>query len=213
MLKQNKWKILISTLVILIPMLVGCLLWKQLPDTITTHFGADNAPDGFSSKAFTVFGIPSIMAALHLFCIVMTSADPKQKNIGKKPLGFVFWIIPTISLLVFSLIYANAMGAEVNVGFIILLFMGVFFILIGNLLPKAKQNYSFGLKLPWALNDSENWNRTHRFAGWCTVLSGVVTLLTAYWHNPWIFFGVLLFAVLAPVVYSYVIYKRKEKSA
>ncbi|MCI8620096.1 MAG: DUF1648 domain-containing protein [Oscillospiraceae bacterium] len=208
MLKQNKWKILITTLVILIPMLIGCLLWKQLPSAVITHWGANNEADGFSSKAFAVFGMPAILAALHLLCIVMTAADPKQKNIGTKPLGLVFWIIPSITLLIFSIIYAGAMGVQVNVGFFVILLIGVFFILLGNLLPKTKQNYTFGLKLPWTLNDPENWNRTHRFAGWCMVLAGVIILLTAYWQNLWIFLGVLLLAVFAPVAYSFIYYKR-----
>lgn len=208
MLKQNKWKILITTLVILIPMLIGCLLWKQLPSAVITHWGVNNEANGFSSKAFAVFGMPAILAALHLFCIVMTAADPKQKNIGAKPLGLVFWIIPSITLLIFSIIYASAMGVQVNVGFFVILLIGVLFILLGNLLPKTKQNYTFGLKLPWTLNNPENWQHTHRFAGWCMVLAGIIIMLTAYWHNPWIFFGILLLAVLAPVVYSFIYYKR-----
>lgn len=208
MLKQNKWKILLTTLVILIPMLIGCLLWKQLPSTMPTHWGVNNEANGFSSKAFAVFGIPTILAALHLFCILITAADPKQKNIGAKPLGLVFWIIPSLTLVIFFLLYANALGQAVNIAFVVNLFMGLLFILLGNLIPKAKQNYTFGLKLPWTLNDPENWNRTHRFAGWCMVLAGIVILLTAYWHNPWIFFGVVFLAVLAPVVYSFIYYKR-----
>lgn len=149
MLKENKWKILITTLIVLLPILVGCLLWDRLPDTIATHFGVDNEPNGFSSKAFAVFGLPGIMAALHLFCLVATAVDPKQKNIGKKALGIVFWIMPAISLIMCTMTYAIALGIKVDVGFVALMLIGLELIILGNRMPKAKQNYSFGHQDPW----------------------------------------------------------------
>ena len=32
MIKENKWKIIITTLVVLLPMLAGIILWPKLPD-------------------------------------------------------------------------------------------------------------------------------------------------------------------------------------
>lgn len=212
MLKQNKAKLIISSLATLIPMLIGCILWSRLPDKIATHFGVDNAPDGFNSKVFTVFGMPLILLALHLICLISTSADPKNKNIGKKPLGIVFWIIPSMALLVQSVIYANALGSAVNIGFIVSLFMGILLIVLGNLMPKAKQNYTFGTKLPWTLDDSENWNKTNRLGGWCMVIAGVFIAATSFLHNPWIFLPPLILAAIIPIVYSYVYYKKHKKN-
>ena len=34
-------------------MFIGIALWGKLPDTIATHFGADNVANGWSSKPFT----------------------------------------------------------------------------------------------------------------------------------------------------------------
>lgn len=211
MLRQNKWKILLTTLIILIPIPVGCMLWNRLPDTVATHFGVDNAANGWSSKPFAVFGIPGMMAALHLFCLIVTSMDPKQKNIGKKPLGILFWILPCMSLLMSTVIYGNALDVKMDVGFLVCLFMGIFLVIMGNVLPKVKQNYSFGIKLPWTLNDSENWKHTNRFGGWCIVVAGIAIIVTSLWHNPWFFFGIVFAAVAAPMVYSYGYEKRHSR--
>lgn len=208
MLKQNKGKVIISTLIILLPMVAGCLLWKQLPGTLATHFDADNTPNGFSSKAFAVFGMPAILAALHLLCLVLTSADPKMKNIGSKPLSIAFWICPMISLLAGSLIYAQGLGKKINVGFVCCLFIGVLLVVLGNYLPKSKQNYSFGIKVPWTLHDSENWNHTHRVAGWSTAIAGVLIIITSFWHQIYLFFFLIAAAILIPLVYSYWYYRR-----
>ncbi|MBQ7799714.1 MAG: SdpI family protein [Oscillospiraceae bacterium] len=211
MIRQNKLKTVVSTLAILLPILVGVILWDKLPETIATHFGADNTANGWNSKGFTVFGIPLVMAALHLFCLVVTSLDPKYKNIGKKPLGMVFWIIPSVSLVVMSVIYAMALGIKIEVGFVVLLLMGVIFIIMGNVMPKAKQNYTFGIKIPWTLNDEDNWNKTHRIAGFCMVIAGLITLVTAFLQSPFILISALILALAVPMIYSYIHYKKHKK--
>ena len=49
-LKENKGKIILSTFLTMVPMLIGLILWNQLPDSMTTHWGADGAADGRSES-------------------------------------------------------------------------------------------------------------------------------------------------------------------
>ena len=58
--------------------------------------------------------------------------------------------------------------------------MGLVFIIIGNYLPKCKQNYTVGIKLPWTLNSEENWNKTHRLAGYVFMLCGIMQIVDVY---------------------------------
>ena len=84
MIKENKKMLLITLGIILLPIIMGLLLWNQLPDTVVTHWGANNQPDGYSSKGFAVIGLPAILSAAHLICIISVSIDPKAKNINGK---------------------------------------------------------------------------------------------------------------------------------
>ena len=59
-MKSYKKTIIITTLITLLPILFGLALWNKLPDTIATHWGADGQANGWSSKAFAVFGLPCI---------------------------------------------------------------------------------------------------------------------------------------------------------
>ena len=52
MIRQHKKMILLTSIVTLLPIFIGLFLWKQLPDTVATHFGTDNQPNGYSSKEF-----------------------------------------------------------------------------------------------------------------------------------------------------------------
>ena len=49
MLRKHRVLIIITSLITLLPILVGILCWNRLPDTIATHFASDGTPNGFSS--------------------------------------------------------------------------------------------------------------------------------------------------------------------
>lgn len=215
MLKNNKWKVILSSILILLPVLAGLLLWEQLPETMITHFGADGNPDGAMKKAAAVFVLPLILLAVHLLCLVFTTLDKSQKNQNKKALGIVFWIIPCISLFVNGILYAVALEKTWSVSIALPLLMGTAFLFIGNYMPKITQNRTLGIKIYWTLHNEENWNKTHRFAGKLWVVCGVAMLLCVFLPLMWMFGAtmiLLLAAVILPMVYSYRLYTAHRKA-
>lgn len=210
MLKKYRWQLIITTVIILLPILAGLILWDKLPEQMPTHFNSDGVADGFSSKAFAVFGLPGILLAAHWICILATNADPKRKNIHGKALALIFWICPAVSVLGEFAIYSYAMGSKIDVSRIILIFVSLVFIIIGNYMPKFQQSYTMGIKLPWTLNDPENWNATHRMAGKLWVIGGIVMLLGAFTGSMVPFIVIAALLVLIPTIYSYVYYVRHK---
>ena len=208
MFKNNKARVIITSLITLLPTLLGVIIWQKLPETVATHFGANNEANGWSSKPFTVFAIPLILLGLHLLCLFLTSFDPKSDNIGEKSKKLVFWIIPLTSVVIFTAIYANALGIKLDVGMICIIFMGVLYIVLGNFLPKTKQNHVFGVRLPWTLSDEENWNKTHRVAGFCMVIAGILAILTSFLRNFVLFMIITALAAMIPIIFSFVYYQK-----
>ena len=82
------------------------------------------------------------------------------------------------------------------------------FVILGNYLPKMKQSYTVGIKLPWTLNSEENWYRTHRFAGVVFMLAGMIVLVAGFIEQIWIVLAIIFAAAMIPSVYSYVLYKK-----
>ena len=211
MLKNNKWKIILSSILILLPILFGLLLWRQLPDTMITHWGGDGSADGTMRKGVAIFVLPLIFLALHLLALVFTSLDKSQKAQNKKAMGLIFWIIPGVSLFVTGMFYAIALEKTENIQLLLPLIMGLMFLLIGNYMPKVSQNRTLGIKIYWTLHNEENWNKTHRFAGKLWVICGFVLFLCALLPMKWMLgacVAVLLAAVIAPFLYSYLIYRK-----
>ena len=94
--------------------------------------------------------------------------------------------------------------------------IGVMFIGLGNYMPKLKQNYTIGIKVPWTLNSEENWNMTHRMAGKLYVVAGVISIIIALLNNVLsdevtiiIFMVVFLVTGIGSVAYSFWLYKVK----
>ena len=208
MIKKH-WKTLVVTsIIILLPIVAGLVLWNDLPEKIPTHWNAAGEVDGWSSKAFAVFGLPLILLAAQWLCALSTAADPKKQNHSQKVYQLVLWIIPVIGLLLGVITCATALGKAVPVEVVLPVFMGLVFTVIGNYLPKCKQNYTIGIKIPWTLSSEENWNRTHRFAGRLWLVCGLVIMLTGFFGGFWIFFGIVLVMVLAPLAYSYLLHRK-----
>lgn len=210
--KEHKGSILITSIIILLPILIGLLLWNKLPNEIATHFGANGEADGWSSKGFAVFGLPLFILACHLLCCAGTCADPKNQRIGDKIFKLILWICPLVSLFCAVSIYGYALGMNTNVDTIGKLFVGVIFIVIGNYLPKCRQNYTVGIKLPWTLHNEENWNRTHRMAGWLWMCCGVVFMLLVFvkFDDIWLVLALIAVMVLVPTAYSFIYYLKHK---
>lgn len=211
MIKNNRSTMILTSLVILLPILIGLLLWNQLPSELVTHWDAKGTPNGWSPKWFAVIGLPLILLALHWLCATITSADPKSRYLNRKMVTLVLWICPIVSLFCAIMVYAEALNIHLNVELFGSVFTGAVFIMIGNYLPKCQQNYTVGIKLPWTLNSKENWNRTHRFAGPVWVICGVILILAMFMRSEMMFVTVVLAAVLIPTLYSYLYYRKYEK--
>ena len=214
MLKANKKTLIIASIVTILPIFIGLLVWDRLPDVMATHFGMDNEANGWNSKAFAVFGLPLFLLAMEWIAAVVTSQDPRRQNISPKMFTLVLWIIPMVSVVCGAAIYTYNLGMKVDISFFAMLFTGLLFIVIGNYLPKARQNYTIGIKIPWTLADEENWNRTHRAAGHLWVAGGILMVLaalTGFSGIRW-FFVILAVMTIVPCLYSYWIYARGKNA-
>ena len=208
MIKKNLKTLIITSVVILLPVLAGILLWNQLPDPMPSHWNASGEVDDWSSKPFAIFGLPLILLAAQWLCVLGTAADPKKNNHPQKILHLVLWIIPVLSVVMHTVVYLTALGYGVRMEVVMPVLIGVVFTIIGNYLPKCKQNYTIGIKIPWTLNNEENWNKTHRFAGWLWTFCGIAIMFTGFFGGFWVFLPITLLMVLVPVLYSYLLHRK-----
>ena len=213
-MKNKKTYWLLTAAITLLPILLGLLLWNQLPDKLPTHFGVDGAADGFSGKGFAVFGLPLLMLFFHGVIYFATRLDKQNRGHNEKVMNLVGLIFPTMSIVNSDVIYSLALGKELNLTMLLFPLLGLLFIAIGNWLPKIKQNTTLGIKIRWTLYSEENWNKTHRFAGFVWVIGGVIFCLMGFVPGKMLVFllplQIILLAVM-PMVYSWLLAKKQQR--
>ena len=192
-------------------MLIGIIYWEQLPDMMATHWNMNNEVDGTMPKAMVVYGLPAIMLAVHLLCVFAHKIDPKHQNHSEKMLNLMMWISPAVSILGNYTMYSIALGNNIDMSFTSTFFMGILFVIIGNYLPKCTPNYTIGIKLPWTLDNEDNWYKTHRFAGYVWMGAGLASIMCAFLGAANIMFVVLLIAAIVPTIYSYLLFRKQKK--
>ena len=134
---------------------------------------------GLVILAGILVGFTSIQGKwLNVFFIVMQCAlvtiifyDNRNRQQSRKVIGMTIWIIPVITLIYNGIARLVNMGADTENLFMALIYYGtgLMFMVIGNYLPKVKQNNTIGIRVVWTLQDEENWNATHRLVeryGW-----------------------------------------------
>lgn len=202
------WIVVVLAVVIAI---VGIFL---MPDTIPTHFGPSGEPDAWGSK-YTVLLYPAILIVVTLLAVPMIKFDPKMENYERFS-KYYYYFFFGFALFFTATEIANiaiALGAKINVGSVICFVSGVLMLFVGNMMPKIKQNFFFGIKTPWALTDEENWFKTHRLGGKTFAIGGIVIMLAAFLPGEakiWILLAAVLVMTMIPFVYSYLIFKNKK---
>lgn len=212
MWKQNKRKLLLSSVLILLPIAAGLLLWDRLPAQLATHWGADGNADGQLGRFAAILLPPLLLLAVHWLCLFFTARDPGNRGQSSKVFGLIFWICPVLSMVSSGFIYYTALGGSFRFDRLFLLLIGLFFALMGNWLPKCRRNSTIGIKVKWALENEENWNATHRLGGRVWVAGGLLTMVCAFLPEaviPWTMLVLLIVMAALPTAYSYAYYRRQ----
>jgi uncharacterized membrane protein len=192
--------------------------YDQLPERLPTHWNIRGEPDAWRAKEdvfWTFFLMPVVMAAVVALTVVLPWLSPR----GFKVDGFreVYGYLMALVVLLLGYIHlAILVGSLVpGANSTRLLFGGLFlfFALMGNVLGKVRRNFWMGIRTPWTLASDAVWEGTHRLGAWLFVacgLAGFACVLAGV--TLWVCLVLLVPAVVVPLVYSLVLYKRLERA-
>ncbi len=203
---------LITSLLCLLPLAIAIVVYSQLPNQIAIHFNSAGNPDSYVPKAIAAFGLPVLFMLINMYTHFRVNKDPGVANASQALKNVARWACPVVSIVAVPITLFLSMGAEIPIPMIATAMAGIIIVLCGNYLPKCKRNYTVGIKLPWTLDNEDNWLKTHRFAGFIWVAGGFVITANAFLSLPYITIGIVAILIAVPFVYSY-LYYRKQMSA
>jgi Predicted integral membrane protein len=210
---KRDWLILV---LIILGFALGAYFYPSLPDKVPIHWNASGEINGYGSKLFGAFGLPSINLAMYIMFLALPYIDPKRKNYAsfkstyqfQKYLLMVFFL----GLEVFSLLIST--GVVVNRPIFIQIMISLLFILLGNVMGRVKHNYFIGIKTPWTLANEEVWRKTHRLAAPLWVIGGILNILLSFLginFNGITFIAIVAVISLVPIGYSFFAYQKFVK--
>ncbi len=203
-------QVIVLSLLCLLPTIFGVAVWDKLPEQLPIHFDLGGTPDSYASKAFVVFGLPSIIGALNLLVYFLRLHDPKKREQTIVFQYLTHCMFPVLSSFCVSLSIFHGLETNLPLTTIMIFFMGLFIAIIGNYMPKFKPNYFMGIKLPWTLNDENNWYYTHRLSGFIWVICGAIICVNSFFNLELIYIIALVLIIGAPLVISFSYYKNKR---
>jgi uncharacterized membrane protein len=206
-------------LIILVPGIYLAFMWSKMPETIPLHFDIKGNADRYGNKKELLVPV-IILTVMSLFIYYLFlniyRIDPKKYAAENKErlqrMGFAVAVF--MSAMNCLIIYSGANGgSRFDIG-LVLGGVGLLFSIIGNYMPNMKPNYFAGLRLPWTLENADNWKKTHALAAKIWFAGGlfiaVVCLLTPSIIAFIIFFTVMLAMIIIPTVYSYRLFKKTK---
>jgi uncharacterized membrane protein len=194
-------------------------------ESYPVHWNARGEADGFSSKAGVAF-VLSLMPITALFTHALmwglTKVEAVKESLSANETVYLItwnaclWLYLIINIIIAAIYSSLVSGGSPSVDADVLLkFLpvgtGLFFIIIGNVLGKSKQNKFVGVKTPWTFKSKQTWDATHRMTAWLWVLGGAAMMLVPFVFSAKI--GIAIFVALvmiisfAPIVYSYLYYR------
>lgn len=191
-------------------------VYDRLPEHVTVHWDLAGTPNGFMPRAVGAFVTPAILLFTWAMLRAAPSIDPRREHYER---GVAYEIVIATLLIPVFLIHfavlAIALGYAVPVARLAPALMGVMFVVIGSVMPRARSNFVFGIRTPWTLSSDRVWTRTHRLAGSSMTAAGVVMLVSAAFAPVAVLEAIIISAVaaalVAPAVYSYLTFRRETK--
>ncbi len=209
------------TMVIAITILLAALIMiSQVPADLQLpiHWNSAGVVDKYANAHTALLFPPAVTIALIAVIFLLRFFEPRKENLSQSKKA-VYSITFAISLLLGTLelgYIAIICGAEINMQLLVVFMVGISLMIIGNFLSKTKSNYFIGIRTPWALQNDENWRKTHRLSGRLFMITGFI-VGTACWiirteHLTFLIVGLVLPSAIAPSIYSWWLWKKNESN-
>ena len=206
-----------------LPLLTTIIALPFLPDQIPAHYGSDGQITRWGSKFETLI-LPVFIILFGLFMLGMAKISAKQEVAGKNN-EKVTIVTGILCLALFNamtgyFLYTDFHKVE-NLGSVavaptqmIFGILGIFMMIVGNIMPKVKKNSVIGVRTPWSMKNEITWKKSQRFGGISFIISGVIILLVNFLTeaNTCLIVSLIVLVIGAcmDVLYSYQIAKRNE---
>ena len=208
---MRKWT---PAVVIALGYLFSAVAYPHLPSEVPIHWNLSGQPDRWVERRWGALALPTIMLVNWAMFVIFPRLDPRRENIARfqKTYDLIVHVGIGLLLLLHILALGTALGWAVSLSGMLAVGLGGLLAILGNVLPRARPNWTFGIRTPWTLENRRVWERTHRVGGALLLVAGVLTIaagIIAPEHALQVMLTALLGASAAAVIFSYFAWRRE----
>ena len=219
-LLKKEWLLLLA---LAAPFAFLASVWPQIPDRVPIHFNASFTPDGWMHKTAGVLLMPIANVVVVIFTLTWFRFDPKMAKYSAETREQVARVLRQC-LIAAALLFSGmsvaivwaAWGRLEPIQQVMIYGLPVLLMVLGNGMGKLRPNHTIGIRLPWTLESTAVWNRTHRLGGLLLVCAGATLLGLAVLGLDKAMFVFALLGVLgiwAAVVVAYAFSQSRNSAA
>lgn len=205
-----------NIILLLLPFLAIPFIWDQLPAQLPIHWNFRGEVDGYGSKTTALVMLPLINIGVYLLLLYLPVIDPKKRiEIDQKPIPTLRILLVILLSGIYSWIILNGVNNPLPSQSWMYLGLSAFFVVMGNYLRTIQPNYFIGIRVPWTLEDADNWKKTHRLGSYVWIAGGLFLIsLFPFVELPTYTTFFAIFAILMAVIpafYSFYLYKTSNR--
>lgn len=204
-----------------VPAIFLALIWNRLPDIVPLHYNLQGEVDRYGNKNELFLSVGLLMGVSILIYVLLSNIyriDPKKyAPENKTRLHRMAFSVSVFITAVNCIIIYSTWHQELKWTMrLILAGVGFLFTILGNYMHNIKPNYFAGIRLPWTLENEDNWRKTHLLAGKLFFGGGLLTILISFIIPVsliyFVFTAITIVACLIPCIYSYSLYKKQKQA-
>lgn len=200
------------------PILIALIGVQFLPDQIPVHYNAAGEIDRWGSKyeqlvigiAFSATGWILWLVSKFSHCFADTEEELAKTKANTKILlvsGIAVQLFMSALQIMFVIgAYTEAQNGAMETVMPIYKVMGIgiglIYLVLGNIMPKAKPNSLVGVRLPWLENNPEAWARSQKMGGIAFAVAGAVCIIFSLVLSGFVLFWVMMGCTAAATIVS-----------
>lgn len=207
-------------LLMFLPLVIVIITLPIFPDKIPAHYDfAGNITRWGSKYESLIFPIITIVMGI----ILKASSKSGENKVNEKAtigIGILVLILFNgMTLLFLYKDYFLSKGLEepikLDTSQFIFVLLGIFFIIIGVILPKCKMNSMVGVRTTWSMDNEKAWELSQRSGGIISIATGIImmvgNLVIFKGGSSFIFSMICLMVdVIATIIYTKIAYEKSK---
>jgi uncharacterized membrane protein len=190
-------------------------VYARLPQRVPSHWNLRGEVDGWMDKPWGALLQPAVATLMLGLLWLLPRIDPRRANVERfaEDRRLLINLIILFMAVVQVTTLGHALGWPLQVDRVVMAAVGLLLVGLGNYLPRIRSNWFIGIRTPWTMDNERVWRATHRVGGRAFVAAGLVMAVGAALPEPlraWTTGAAIAVAVVVPLVYSYVAYRRDQ---